>query len=363
MTTTQGEHAQTELAHELFAAAQLAPGEGIEDAVSRIAAALTAAPVVQAEQLHITHGPLMRHAAALLRSRKPVLPDHESVAAELELAVEGHPTPSGEPSAEWLEVMRIATTPAQPAAPQGVAYAELPASYQSSTLIAGNDGCTVTFHFGAGGEADVESWLSAVTERASHGQAPAAQEHTWGCRANAFGACSCGQAPAGAAPDSDAMDEARSNVFDSVIEDLQERVERTNYPGNEIYILALREAIAAIRAAQPSTKAQAAPAAGAVGWVHPDWRAEQGQGRIYGHNPGGYVALAPTAPAAQADSVLEDAARSERERICAAIKAEDDYCVYQGDYMLDSDDCIKIVRGEWVRPDFSVNAARKQGGA
>lgn len=43
-TPTQGEHAQTELAHELFAAAQLAPGEGIEDAVRRIAAALTAAP-------------------------------------------------------------------------------------------------------------------------------------------------------------------------------------------------------------------------------------------------------------------------------------------------------------------------------
>ena len=44
MTPTQGEHAQTALAHELFAAAQLAPGEGIEDAVRRIAAALTAAP-------------------------------------------------------------------------------------------------------------------------------------------------------------------------------------------------------------------------------------------------------------------------------------------------------------------------------
>ncbi|WP_228897782.1 hypothetical protein [Acidovorax sp. Leaf73] len=44
MTPTQGEHAQTALAHELFAAAQLAPGEGIEDAVNRIAAALTAAP-------------------------------------------------------------------------------------------------------------------------------------------------------------------------------------------------------------------------------------------------------------------------------------------------------------------------------
>jgi len=63
----------------------------------------------------------------------------------------------------------------------------------------------------------------------------------------------------------------------------------------------------------------------------------------------------------QADSVQEDAARSERERICAAIKVEDDYCVEQGDYMLDSDDCIKIARGDWVRPDFSVDAARKQG--
>ena len=69
-----------------------------------------------------------------------------------------------------------------------------------------------------------------------------------------------------------------------------------------------------------------------------------------------------TSPTAQAaDSVLEDAARSERERICAAIKVEDDYCVEQGDYMLDSDDCIKIARGDWVRPDFSVDAARKQG--
>ena len=70
---------------------------------------------------------------------------------------------------------------------------------------------------------------------------------------------------------------------------------------------------------------------------------------------------ADRAARAPADSVLEDAARLERERICAAIKAEDDYCVDHGDYMLDSDDCIKIVRGEWVRPDFAVDAARKQG--
>lgn len=56
-----------------------------------------------------------------------------------------------------------------------------------------------------------------------------------------------------------------------------------------------------------------------------------------------------------------DALQLERERICAAIKAEDDYCIDQGDYMLDSDDCIKIVRGEWVRPEFAGDAARKEG--
>ncbi len=70
---------------------------------------------------------------------------------------------------------------------------------------------------------------------------------------------------------------------------------------------------------------------------------------------------ADRAARAPADSVLEDAAQLERERICAAIKAEDDYCVEHGDYMLDSDDCIKIVRGEWVRPDYLVDTARKQG--
>lgn len=117
-----------ELAHELFAAAQLAPGEGIEDAVSRIAAALTAPP-------------------------------------------------------------------AQPAAPQGVAYADLDDAFESWLEDQDVDRLSDGY----------ESWLDSVRScwdaalRASHGKAPAAQEHPWGCRANAFGACSCGQAPAGAA--------------------------------------------------------------------------------------------------------------------------------------------------------------------
>lgn len=63
------------------------------------------------------------------------------------------------------------------------------------------------------------------------------------------------------------------------------------------------------------------------------------------------------------DAEIQQAVESERERICAAIKAEDDHCIDQGDYMLDSNDCIKIVRGKWVRPDYSLDAAQaKQGG-
>ena len=44
-------------------------------------------------------------------------------------------------------------------------------------------------------------------------------------------------------------------------------------------------------------------------------------------------------------------AASERERICAAIKAEDEHCA-DGDYMMDSDDCIEVVRGTWKRPEW-----------
>ena len=63
-----------------------------------------------------------------------------------------------------------------------------------------------------------------------------------------------------------------------------------------------------------------------------------------------------TAQAAPVDADV----RLERERLCAAIKAEDAYCVEHGDYMLDSDDCIEIVRGEWQRPDFAIAALAAQ---
>ena len=49
---------------------------------------------------------------------------------------------------------------------------------------------------------------------------------------------------------------------------------------------------------------------------------------------------------------------AERERICKAIKEEDDYCVTEGDYMLDSNDCIAVAKSEWVRPDYSATAIR-----
>ena len=124
----------------------------------------------------------------------------------------------------------------------------------------------------------------------------------------------------------------------------------------ELEVRQLTEQIAELRhAPTPQADSQPAPLregewindAGRIKWLM--WRVQDLEAK-----------LAARAPA---DSVLEDAARLERERICAAIKAEDDYCVEHGDYMLDSDDCIKIVRGEWVRPDYLVDAARKQGGA
>ena len=37
---------------------------------------------------------------------------------------------------------------------------------------------------------------------------------------------------------------------------------------------------------------------------------------------------------------------AERERLCAATKAADDKAS-EGDYMLDSDDCISVIRGTW----------------
>ena len=57
----------------------------------------------------------------------------------------------------------------------------------------------------------------------------------------------------------------------------------------------------------------------------------------------------------------EAVAEAERERICAALKAEDDYCVTEGDYMLDSDDCISVARGTWKRPDYDQNSGAHAG--
>jgi hypothetical protein len=47
---------------------------------------------------------------------------------------------------------------------------------------------------------------------------------------------------------------------------------------------------------------------------------------------------------------------AELERICSAIKAEDDHCCDEGDYMLDSEDCISVARGTWARPNYSLKA-------
>lgn len=77
----------------------------------------------------------------------------------------------------------------------------------------------------------------------------------------------------------------------------------------------------------------------------------------------GAVALyeRPQAQADARDAEIQQAVLAERERICAAIKAEDDHCVTEGEYMLDSDDCIKVARGEWVRPVYDAAIATAKG--
>lgn len=58
-----------------------------------------------------------------------------------------------------------------------------------------------------------------------------------------------------------------------------------------------------------------------------------------------------------ATPVSYDAAlQAERERLCAAIKEADDKAGVEADYMLDSNDCISVIRGTW-NPD----AARTEG--
>lgn len=47
--------------------------------------------------------------------------------------------------------------------------------------------------------------------------------------------------------------------------------------------------------------------------------------------------------------VVGDPLATERERLCAAIKAADDKAIDEAGYMLDSSDCISVIRGIWHR--------------
>ncbi|MFV3388054.1 hypothetical protein ACNFCJ_21985, partial [Pseudomonas sp. NY15364] len=90
-------------------------------------AAAPAAPTVKAEQVQIdpSHRALIKNAAGLLRIRRPVAPDVERVAADLELMLAGHAIPAEKPSREWLEVAELADqAPSLPAAGSAVEEVE-----------------------------------------------------------------------------------------------------------------------------------------------------------------------------------------------------------------------------------------------
>ena len=50
-------------------------------------------------------------------------------------------------------------------------------------------------------------------------------------------------------------------------------------------------------------------------------------------------------------AAVAEAVAAERDRLCAAIKAADDKAS-DDDYMLDSDDCISVIRGTWGTPCY-----------
>lgn len=60
----------------------------------------------------------------------------------------------------------------------------------------------------------------------------------------------------------------------------------------------------------------------------------------------------------QAEAYAKAAVAAERARLCSAIKAADDLAVSDADYMLDSDDCIKVIQGTWV---FEPTKANQKG--
>ncbi len=51
-------------------------------------------------------------------------------------------------------------------------------------------------------------------------------------------------------------------------------------------------------------------------------------------------------------SKLDKALSDQKLKLIKAIDDEAEYCYFNGDYMLDSSDCISIINGTWVRPDY-----------
>lgn len=293
MTTTQGEHAQTELSNEALRLASwldCTRGDTWPSYVPQEAAA-------ELRRLHAQ--------VAALTAERPV------ASATIPRAYSGRER--GAYEAGWddgFDHGKRTAAPAQPA-PQGVAYAELPASYQSSTLIVGNDGCTVTFHFGTGGEADVESWLSAVTERAFHGQAPAGDEQK-ALAALRYYKTECSGAELSISVFHRMVDEAleaapadgeefqRFTTGDSELNDLlNETFAMARGPSTHDTAMLWLEALEAVKARlAPAAGAVAVPCETLVAWRQ--WCA-QSMSHAIEHEISDWLAAAPT-PAAQADS-------------------------------------------------------------
>jgi hypothetical protein len=101
------------------------------------------------------------------------------------------------------------------------------------------------------------------------------------------------------------------------------------------------------------------PAPEPVAWTHASYLHNHVGGHLVTRQHPSFDVPLITLESAEtyAAALAEKARQEERERLCAAIKAEDDHCA-DGDYMLDSDDCIAVIRGTWKRPEWDYNPGR-----
>lgn len=160
-----------------------------------------------------------------------------------------------------IEYRDVAIGEPEPAAP-AAAITPKPDEWD----VRGHLAASLTFWHRLKGE-DADELVAALQSWATRAQ-PAAQGHPWGCRANAFGACSCGQAPDAGAWIERWYGSGGKDGYEGWSIVSKEGRGLVAYLGRDVESGAVTEIVMAHNATLASTTAQAAPAEG--DWIDAD---------------------------------------------------------------------------------------------